>query len=76
MGIYDAIEAYEIASIVNLREFKQRKLAQAEHAEHVRHEYRMEIEQWCGHDLACEIVANRLDISERIVRNIVTDHLP
>lgn len=33
--------------------------------------YRQEIYDWCGHDLACEIVAGKVGVHQRIVRNIV-----
>lgn len=33
--------------------------------------YKEEIEQWCGHDLACELVAQKTGMSEADVRRIV-----
>jgi len=33
--------------------------------------YKGEVTDWCGHDLACEITANKLDIPDREVRAAV-----
>jgi hypothetical protein len=33
--------------------------------------YKLEIYDWCGHDLACQLVAEKTGLPERIVRNIV-----
>lgn len=33
--------------------------------------YKNEMFDWCDHDLACHLVANKLSIEERIVRNVV-----
>lgn len=43
---------------------------QREHARIV-HMYKGEIYDWCGHDLACEIVSQKSGVHERIVRSII-----
>ena len=35
--------------------------------------YKREIYDWCGNDLACELVAQKSGVSERIVRRIVAN---
>ena len=55
----------ELAVIRAAHERQQRESARIVHL------YRQEIYDWCGHDLACQIVAERVGIPERIVRNII-----
>jgi len=35
--------------------------------------YKGEIYDWCGHDLACELVAHKGGVPERVVRRIVAN---
>ena len=43
--------------------------------EHARiiHLYKQEIYDWCGHDLACELVARKGGVPDRIVRRVVAN---
>lgn len=62
-----------MTNIISLAGFRARKIARAEAVEHVLRTYRGEITDWCDHDLACEITADKCGISERVVRNIVAN---
>jgi hypothetical protein len=62
-----------MSNVISFAAFRMRKSARAEAIEHVIRTYRGEIYDWCGHDLACEIAADKLGISERVVRNIIND---
>jgi len=62
-----------MSNIISLAAERFRRQRLLEHREHVLRTYRSEITDWCGHDLACEITASRLNIPDRIVRNIVAD---
>lgn len=58
---------------ISLTLFKLRKTRESQHREYVIRKYKQEIMDWCGHDLACQLVADKLNMSERLVRNIVSD---
>jgi hypothetical protein len=67
--------------VVNDLDFQRAKnavaAAQVERAMEVRGDilrrYKDEITDWCGHDLACELVAQKTGVSEATVRAIVCD---
>lgn len=62
-----------MSNVVSLAAARVSREVLLQRNEHVIRTYRDEITDWCGHDLACEITAERLNIPERIVRNIVCD---
>jgi hypothetical protein len=61
------------ATVTSLLTFKLARLSEAETREHVLRSYKNEITDWCGHDLACQIVSLNTGISERVVRNIISN---
>jgi hypothetical protein len=64
------------ATVISLTAFKLARLSESETREHVLRSYRDHITDWCGHDLACQIVSLNTGISERIVRNIIDAAAP
>lgn len=61
------------ATVTNLAVWRAKKQRQSEAREHVVRMYKGEIMDWCGHDLACAIVSEKLHISERTVRHVIAD---
>jgi len=56
-----------------LKVLRDAKLAlQREHSRIVQL-YKQEIYDWCGNDLACELVSQKSGVPERIVRRIVAN---
>lgn len=61
------------ATILDFTTFKQARARLQYTAAQVLTMYKSECYDWCGHDLACQLVAVRTGIAERLIRNIVAD---
>lgn len=61
------------ASVTRLLTYKLAKTRERQHNEYVIRKYKQEITDWCGHDLACELVSEKTGIEQHIVRNIIQD---
>jgi DNA-directed RNA polymerase specialized sigma24 family protein len=60
-----------VETVADFFAHRRRALALEEAIAHIVQTYKNEITDWCGHDLAIEIAADKLGLQESTVRRII-----